>query len=412
MIDISLLNKYRKNDLFIIAEAGTNHQGDIIKAKQFVKLAARAGCSAIKFQHVIASELVHPQTGMVDLPGGNIPLFETFKKIEQPKKFFEEIMRYCHLENILFLCSPFGTKSAQDLEDIGVEAYKVASPESNYYPLHEQLKQYQKYIFISTGVCTERDVLDIILYYNSTNPYSLIHCVTHYPAPPENYNLLSLLSYRKWMKCKQWVGLSDHTLDAFFIPRIAHYLSMRLQDLFILEKHITLDPHGGGLDDTIAINAQQLVEMVSILKKQSCTISQKTGSNRYNNRSKWNKEDLEKISHFDKKTFLSWKTELANDIADLLMASPSRIFKCLGNWGKHLSPHEKTIYPTTNRSLRAIKGIKKGEHIKHDNSRYLRSERNLKPGLSLRDGHLINNLKATRTIIDGEEINWENASKT
>lgn len=392
------LDKYRKDDLFIIAEAGTNHQGDIEKAKEFIKVAVRSGCSAIKFQHVIADELLHSQTGLVDLPGGSVPLYETFKRLEQPKKFFEQLMQYCRRQNILFLCSPFGSQSAQDLEELGIQAYKIASPESNYYPLHDKLRSYQKYIFISTGVCTQKDVLDIIEYYPHDSPYCLIHCVTHYPAPVGEYNLLSLLSYKQWNGFRQLVGLSDHSLDAFFIPQIAHHLSCRLQGLFILEKHLTLDKQGTGLDDAIAINPTQLMEMVTSLKKQHQAVVKK---------SVWSKKDLINISQFDKKTFAQWKKELVNDIADLLTREPSAIGKALGCWGKYLTSHEKVIYATTNRSLRAIKDIEKGETIGSGKARYLRSEKNLMPGLGTQYHHLLNDLVAAHPIANGEEISLE-----
>ncbi len=393
----SLLDKYRKDQLFIIAEAGTNHQGDMAKAKAFIDLAAKSGCSAIKFQHVIADEILHPLTGLVHLPGGTVSLYKKFKALEQPKKFFEELIKDCRRQNILFLCSPFGFQSLRDLEDLGVEAYKVASPESNYYLLHDQLKTYKKSIFISTGVSTKKDVFDLISTYKDHRDYCLLHCVTHYPALEKEYNLMTLLSYKKWFGGQ--VGISDHTLDPFFIPQVSHYLSLKLQGLFILEKHITLNPGGEGLDDAIAIDKHQLTEMINILKNQAKTIFKKP--------SHWNKEELKTLENMETEHFLTWKMDFVKEISANLKLEKKRIDEALGSRGKHLTAYEKNIYLTTNRSLRAVTDIRKGEKITWDNVRYLRSEKNLTPGLDNSHYKKIPGLVAKSFIANGLEISWK-----
>ena len=109
----SFLEKYQKNHLFIIAEAGTNHQGDLVKAKAFVDLAVDSGCSAIKFQHVIADEILHPLTGLVNLPGGTISLYEKFKSLEQPKQFFAELKNIVVAKTFFFCVLPLDFKASR-----------------------------------------------------------------------------------------------------------------------------------------------------------------------------------------------------------------------------------------------------------------------------------------------------------
>lgn len=389
--NLSVVKKYQKNHLFVIAEAGTNHNGDFDKAKQFVDIAVNAGCSAIKFQHVYANEILHPNTGDVKLPGGVVPLFQKFKSLEQTKDFFKRLMEYCQEKKILFLCTPFGFKSLTELKEIGVEAYKIASPESNYAYLNQKVIACKKDVFISTGVCTEKDVLDIICEYQDQVNYVLLHCVTQYPANENEYNLLTLFKYKSLVK-NRLIGVSDHTLDPFFIPMLANYLSMGLQKTLILEKHITLNPKAQGLDDPIGITATDLNNLVQSLDEQTNT---------------WIKQDLKfpaNIFKLDEAAFNEFKVNLAKDISSKLNFNYDRVLVCLNNGHKVLTSHEEKIYATTNRSLRAIKDINQGDVIDHHNSQYLRSELNLKPGLNSSYNILSNKIWAKEDIKNGEGI--------
>ena len=207
---------------------------------------------------------------------------------------------------------------------------------------------------------------------------------------------MTLLSYKKWFH--GLVGLSDHTSEAFFIPQISHYLSLKLQGLFILEKHVTLNPGGSGLDDRIAITGAKLTEMINLLKKQSKTIYKKSDT--------LNREELNALGNMSLKHFLAWKTDLVEEIAADLKLEKKRIDQVLGEWGKHLTAHEKNIYLTTNRSLRAIADISQGKQITWDNAKYLRSEKNLTPGLGTNHYQKIPGLVAKSFIANGVEINW------
>ncbi len=144
----------KKKKCFIIAEAGTSHGGDLKKGKELVHAAAESGADCIKFQLVYADEIIHPKTGTVPLPGGDVPLYETFRKLEQPPEFYASLRETAGNAGIGFLCTPFGIQSARILRELGVEMLKIASPELNYVPLLEEIAGCGMPIILSTGVST------------------------------------------------------------------------------------------------------------------------------------------------------------------------------------------------------------------------------------------------------------------
>ena len=98
-----------------IAEIGTSHNGSIQKARNLIDAAAEAGARAVNFQIVYADEILHPNTGYVDLPTGKIPLYERFKSLELPISFYKELAEYSRSKKLLFSASPFGLRSAEEL---------------------------------------------------------------------------------------------------------------------------------------------------------------------------------------------------------------------------------------------------------------------------------------------------------
>ena len=102
----------QKDGILVIAEIGTGHNGDICKAKELIAAAKESGADAVKFQIVYADEILHPNTGFVDLPGGKIPLYERFKELECAPDFYAELAQYTKKVGILFSASAFGLRSA------------------------------------------------------------------------------------------------------------------------------------------------------------------------------------------------------------------------------------------------------------------------------------------------------------
>ena len=132
-----------KSSINIIAEIGTSHEGSIQKAKALVDAAADSGADTIKFQWVYADEILHPNTGFVKLPTGNIPLYERFRQLELPSSFYKEMLDYVHSKGCKFCCSPFGLRSMKELLDLNPDYVKIASPELNHYKMLELLRDFR-----------------------------------------------------------------------------------------------------------------------------------------------------------------------------------------------------------------------------------------------------------------------------
>ena len=113
----------------IVAEIGTAHGGDLERARELIAAAADAGADTAKFQLVRANEILHPEAGAVDLPGGSVPLYERFRELEQSEEFYGELQEACEAAHLRFLCTPFGVTSARVLRRLAVPEYKIASPE-------------------------------------------------------------------------------------------------------------------------------------------------------------------------------------------------------------------------------------------------------------------------------------------
>ena len=120
----------------IIAEIGTSHGGSIEKCRQLIKASVESGADAVKLQWVYADEILHPETGFVDLPGGKIRLYDRFRQLEVPKEFYRQAQDYAHSLSVKFICSPFGLKSLEELLSLSPDAVKIASPELNHFHLN------------------------------------------------------------------------------------------------------------------------------------------------------------------------------------------------------------------------------------------------------------------------------------
>ena len=390
-----IINRYGQNGIFCIAEAGTHHFGDIQKAFKLIDTAKQAGCHAIKFQHVIAKEILHPQTGILKLPSGKIDLFKQFQKLEVSIDFFKKIKNYAKKKKILFLCSAYGEQSALELNSIKNPIFKIASPESNEIKLLKTISSYKVPFIISTGVCRLRDIKAVNKYLNSINieneQYMFMQCVTNYPAEEKYYNLNVLRVLSKQLNIN--IGLSDHSSDPYFLPIVACILQTLFNNFFILEKHFITSHQKEGLDDAVAISAEELKILIELL----LLVRQKTFSRKKNIYSILNLKE-EMIEHIIYDIILSVAKEaqhLANSI-QIEKISPNRIKIALGDGKKKLSPTERKIYQTTNRSLIAIRNIKQGELISPKNAQYLRSEQKLKPGLNYKYSPVFYNLTSKK----------------
>ncbi|MDR1505934.1 MAG: N-acetylneuraminate synthase family protein, partial [Treponema sp.] len=251
----------------IIAEMGTSHGGDLKKALEIVAAAAESGADGVKCQIVYADEILHPETGFVPLPCGSVPLYEAFKRLEREPEFYQAMKQEAENRGLLFLATPFGPKSAAILKEMGPEAVKIASPELNYHSLIAEIASWNVPAYLSTGVSRLGDIEDALEPFRDAGgniprrkKVCLLHCVTAYPAPAEEYNLRVIPLLSGIFGCG--VGVSDHSLDPALIPVLAQSLGAA-----VIDKHFCLSRTDSGLDDPIALPPEKFTAMVKILRR-------------------------------------------------------------------------------------------------------------------------------------------------
>jgi sialic acid synthase SpsE len=350
---------------FIIAEMGTSHGGDRIKASELIAAAAESGADCVKCQIVYADEILHPETGVVSLPGGAVPLYEVFKKLEQKPEFYEAIKEEAENRGLLFLATPFGPKSAALLKKMEPKAVKIASPELNYRFLVTEVASWKVPAYLSTGISLLGDIEQAIEpFRGGEERLCLLHCVTAYPAPAEEYNLRLIPLLAGIFGCG--AGVSDHSIDPVMVPVLASALGAS-----VIEKHFCLSRDDPGLDDPIALPPRDFAVMVKALRR----------------------------------AFTMEKEAVIAEIAGAYGAE--RTEKVLGDGVKRLALSEKANYERTRRSVHALRAIQQGETITRDMIAVLRTEKTLRPGLAPPWEERIIGKQAKNTVPSGEGIGFE-----
>ncbi len=352
-----------QRNALIIAEVGTSHQGSLDKGLELVSAAAEAGADCVKFQHVYAQEIIHPNTGFVPLPGGMIPLYERFVQVQVSIDFLARMKESCESKGVLFLCTPFGLRSAAELVSLKVDAMKIASPELNHLPLVNFCAKSALPTILSSGVSLLRDIERALAFFKEGQA-ALLHCVTAYPAPEEDYNLFILGSLSRILGVP--CGVSDHSLDPILVPALAS-----AHGACIIEKHIRLSRAGDGLDDPIALDPADCPKMARTARK-----------------------------------FAGMGAEEAT--AELSgIYGEKKVAAVLGTGVKRLAESERLNYSRTNRSLHATRPIARGERFTEENVALLRTEKILNPGLHPEFMDLVLGRIAAGDVPDGEGIGWD-----
>ncbi len=355
---------FTKNRIFIIAEIGTGHGGNMLRAKQLVDAAAAAGADCAKFQIVHPEEILHPDTGFVQLPGGPVRLFDRFAELEVSLSFFAEISAYCESKGLIFLCTPFGLRSARELKSLDPSCIKIASPELNHFPLLREVAGYGVPLILSSGVSLLSDIEKALGATEAANERILLHCITSYPAPEEEYNLNVLESLAAIFGIS--VGLSDHSLDPILVPILAAACGA-----CIIEKHITLSRDDPGLDDPVALPASDFAYMV---------------------------REVRAVEGMTKEAIV---TMMARRYGD------ERVQKILGTGKKVLAPSEKANYIRTNRTIHFLRDLDAGHCIAEEDIALLRTEKVLTPGLSPEFFDIVLGATLVRDAKNGAGIEWE-----
>lgn len=362
----------------IVAEIGTSHNGDLDHARDLIHAARDAGADMAKFQFVLADEILHPKAGNVELPAGAVPLYERFQELERPAEFYVRLMELCEEAGIQFLCTPFGVESARILRRLGVQEFKIASPELNHLPLLRTVAGMHAGIILSSGVSTVADLaesLDIVRA-GGARKITVLHCITAYPAPEEEYNLRAIPAISRVFGVP--VGVSDHSLDPVLVPALATVTGATM-----IEKHITLRRSDHGLDDAIALEPGDFARMVREVRAISGQLRQGFG------------DPIE-----SRRREVAITEELSRRYGE------ARVQAVLGTGVKHLAPSEQRNYGRTNRSIHAVVDIERGEALTERNAAILRSEKNLSPGLHPRYWDVILGKPLKGSVRAGDGINW------
>ena len=246
--------------VFIIAEAGVNHNGDIKRALDLVDAAAEAGADAVKFQTFSADRLVtglSPKaTYQCETTDPKESQFEMLKKLELSEDAHRELKGRAEKHGMIFLSTPFDSESADLLEKLGVPAFKIGSGELTDLPLLEHIARKGRPMILSTGMSEMREVEQAVQAVQKAgqDQIALLHCVSAYPAPVEDVNLLAMQFLRETFNVP--VGYSDHT-EGIEVAVLA--VACRAN---IIEKHLTLDQTLPGPDHRMSLEPDKFKAMV------------------------------------------------------------------------------------------------------------------------------------------------------
>ena len=254
--------------IFVIAEAGSNwrvgsYKKDLKRARDLIKVAAKAGADAIKFQ-TFRPETVYVKnagkSSYLSKSGIKKNIFELFKEYSMPYEMLKDLAKICYKNKINFMSTSFSVQDARVVNKY-VKVHKVAAFELNHIRLLEFLAKTKKPIILSTGDSNLEEITFAVklLKKKGAKKIALLQGTSKYPAPIDSLNLKTIPQMRK--KYHLPVGLSDHSLN----PSIAPLLAVGF-GATIIEKHFTLNKRFKGPDHSFALNPEELTIMVSIIR--------------------------------------------------------------------------------------------------------------------------------------------------
>ena len=239
--------------VFIIAEAGINHDGDIARAHELVNAAADAGADAIKFQtHLADAEMLDVSDTAVYL---NESLFALIRRMELTFDQHVALKQAAERRGLIFLSTPFSREAVDLLEKVGVSAYKVGSGELTNLPLMDHIARTGKPMLISTGMSDLGEVETTVKFLKTRRaPLAVFQCTTQYPAKPEMMHLGVMAEYTKRFDVP--VGLSDHSQGNYM-----SFAAVALGALMI-ERHFTISRSWPGPDQPASLEPAELADLV------------------------------------------------------------------------------------------------------------------------------------------------------
>lgn len=255
-----------KNKIFIIAEAGVNHNGDLVTAKKLVDVACESGADAVKFQTFKAELLVSAfapkapyQKRATDQ---NESQLNMIKKLELGMKAHKTLLSYCNKRGITFLSTPFDIESVDLLANLELFIFKVPSGEITNLPYLRKIGSLKKQVIMSSGMATLKEIgnaLDVLLSAGTIkDAITILHCNSDYPTQPKDANLLAMLTIRDAFQVK--IGYSDHTLGTEVS------IASAALGATVIEKHFTLSRDMAGPDHKASLEPDELKAMVTAVR--------------------------------------------------------------------------------------------------------------------------------------------------
>ena len=257
--------------VFVIAEAGVNHNGDIAMALQLCDAAKKAGADAVKFQTFRAEDLVvrgAPTAEYQARQTGDQDQYAMLERLELSEDHHQKIKAHCDAIGIEFFSTPFSISAVDMLVNLGVKRLKLSSGELTHRALVEHAAATQLPLLMSTGMGTMKEIIEAVAWASAARGHLrdvvVLHCTSAYPAPDEALNLLAMQSMARELKMP--VGYSDHSLG------IEAPLAAVALGAGVIEKHLTLDRHLPGPDHSASLEPDEFLRMVQGIRRISAML--------------------------------------------------------------------------------------------------------------------------------------------
>jgi N,N'-diacetyllegionaminate synthase len=260
------MKKLNKSNVFIIAEAGVNHNGSMDLAKKLIDSASLSGADAVKFQTFISENVISKYAEKADYQknttGSNESQLEMVKKLELNFNDFIELKKYAESKEIMFLSTGFDLESIEFLSTLNMGLWKIPSGEITNLPYLQKIGAYNQKIILSTGMSKLSDIeiaLDILIKSGAMREkITILHCNTEYPTDMRDVNLKAMLTIKEAFNVD--VGYSDHTLGVE-VPIAAVAMGAT-----VIEKHFTLNKSFVGPDHLASLDPDELTQMVDSIR--------------------------------------------------------------------------------------------------------------------------------------------------
>ena len=325
---------------FIVAEAGSNHNGSLAQAVRLIEVAADSQADAVKFQLFRADRLYPKTAGQSDYLKVNRSIYDIIAEMELPYEWLADLAEVCRKKGLVFLASAFDEESVDRLDPF-VPAFKIASYEMTHLPLVRHIARKGKPVIIATGTATLEEVRETVEAFEETGnrQLMLMQCTAAYPAPLDALNVRAIRTLKESFGVP--AGLSDHSEDPVIGPLAAVALGANL-----IEKHFTLSRQLPGPDHGFAIEPDQLARMVRAIREAE---------------------------------------------------------RALGSGKKEVQPVERELRSFARRQIVALRDIRAGEKLTKENAAILRRGK-LPAGLEPKHYETILGKVAQRTIAGGSAI--------